>query len=174
MKTDLYLWAQSLDNQAPDVIFKDREELFDDESRQKLVSEIYEIPKSNIKVLPADAAVTIRYSYPKFVIEAIPTEKDQVNRLAPIVIYGVLRENFAEYEVKNVCEHIKNFVSCRLNRTLDDSVLKAIRDELSEILKHKKGRSAIQLFQPNPKFGYRFANGLNLLVDKFVRYWKSF
>jgi hypothetical protein len=172
--TDLYFWAQSLDNQAPDVIFKNGVELSDDESRQKLVSEIYEIPKSNIDVLPAGAGITIRYSYSKFVIEAIPTQKDEINRLAPIVIYGVLPNDFSEDWAEGVRNDIQNIVSNKLNRTLDDSVLKAIRDELSEILKYKNGSSAIQLFQPNPKFGYRFANGLNLLVDKFVRYWKSF
>ena len=90
--TDLYFWAQSLDNQAPDEIFKNEVKLSDDESRQKLVSEIYAIPKTNIKVLPANAGVTMRYSYPKFVIEAIPTQQDTIKRLAPIVIYGVLRD----------------------------------------------------------------------------------
>ena len=51
--TDLYFWAQSLDNQAPDLILKDEEELSDDKLRQELVSNIYEIPKSNIEVLQA-------------------------------------------------------------------------------------------------------------------------
>ncbi|NJN24021.1 MAG: hypothetical protein HC810_06005 [Acaryochloridaceae cyanobacterium RL_2_7] len=116
---DLAFWAQSLDNQAPDVIFKDGQELSDDELRQKLVSEIYEIPKSNIEVAPTDSSVTIRYSYPKFVIEAVPTEKDQANRLAPIVIYGVLPDDFSEPWVKDVCNEIENFVSETLKRTLD-------------------------------------------------------
>ncbi|MEG4409285.1 hypothetical protein [Microcoleus sp. MON2_D5] len=123
--TDLYFWAQSLDNQAPDLIFKNEEELSDDESRQKLVSEIYEIPKSNIEVLPADAPVTIRYSYPKFVIEAIPTEKDTIKRRAPIVIYGELPDDFSEDGVKDVYNRIASVVSDKLNRTLDDSALEA-------------------------------------------------
>jgi hypothetical protein len=131
--TDLYFWAQSLDNQAPDVIFKNGKELSDDESRQKLVSDIYEIPKSNIEILAADEGVTIRYSYSKFVIEAIPIEKDQVNRLAPIVIYGVLPNDFSEDWPEEVCNEIKSFVSHTLNRNLDHKALVVIQDGLSEI-----------------------------------------
>ena len=106
---DLSFWAQSLDNQSPDVIFKDGEELSDDELRQRLVSEIYEVPKSNIEVLTIDSSVSVRYSYPKFVIEAVPTEKDQVNRLAPIVIYGVLPNDWSEIWSKDVCSEIEKF-----------------------------------------------------------------
>jgi hypothetical protein len=135
---NLSFWAQSLDNQSPDIIFKDGEELSDDKLRQKLVSEIYEIPKNNIEVLSANSAVTVRYSYPKFVIEAIPTEKDQVNRLAPIVIYGILPDNLSEIWIKEVCTGIEDFVSNRLKRTLDNSALVAIHDWLSETLEKKK------------------------------------
>lgn len=150
--TDLYFWAQSLDNQAPDVIFKNEEELSDDESRQKLVSEIYEIPKSNIEVVPADAAVTIRYSYPNFVIEAISIKKDHLDRLTPIVIYGVLSDNFSQDGVNKVYDRIANFVvSDKLDRKLDSRELEAIQNGLSEILTNRNGRFAIQPFQSNQK-----------------------
>lgn len=137
---DLSFWAQSLDNQSPDMIFKDGQELSadDDELRQKLVSEIYKIPSSNIEVLTADSSVTVRYSYPKFVIEAIPAEKDQVNRLAPIVIYGVLPNDGSESWSKDVRKEIETFVSNKLNRTLDSSALVAIENWLNKILKKKR------------------------------------
>ena len=178
MKEDLYFWAQSLDNQAPDVIFKNEEELSDDESRQKLVSEIYEIPKSNIEVLTADPAVTFRYSYPKFVIEAIPTQKDQLKRLAPIVIYGVFPDNFSEDGVEDVRKDIEwvekvrkdieIFVSHRLNRTLDDRALVAIKDKLSEILKKKTEESRFSLIRVIKTFLYRLRKGLSFLVDQLL------
>jgi len=148
---DLYFWAQSLDNQAPDVIFKNGEKLSDDKSRQQLVSEIYEIPRSNIEVLHAHAAVTIRYNYSKFVIEAIPIEKDTVKRLAPIVIYGELPKNFSQAWIESVGSDIHNFVSTKLDRNLDESALEAIKNGLAEILNNKDRRSAIQSFQFNPK-----------------------
>ena len=178
--TDLYFWAQSLDNQAPDVIFKNEEELSDDESRQKLVSDIYEIPKSNIEVLPADAAVTIRYSYPNFVIEAISIKKDHLDRLAPIVIYGVLSDNFPQDGVKKVYDRIANFVvSDKLNRKLDSRELEAIQNGLSKILTNNKDRrSAIQSFQSNPQVSLLLllnswellVNRLKLLVKIILRY----
>jgi hypothetical protein len=149
--TDLYFWAQSLDNQAPDVIFKNGKALSDDESRQKLVSEIYEIPRSNIEVLHTHAAVTIRYNSSKFVIEAIPLEKDTVKRLAPIVIYGELPKNFSQPWIDSVGSDIHNFVSTKLDRNLDKSALEAIKNGLSKILNNKDRRSAIQSFQFNLK-----------------------
>ncbi|MEG4309278.1 MULTISPECIES: hypothetical protein [unclassified Microcoleus] len=144
--TDLYFWAQSLDNQAPDKFFKNGVELSDPESRQKLVLEIYGIPKRNVKVLPADAGVTMRYRYPKFVIEAIPTEQDTIKRLAPIVIYGVLSDNFSKDGVEDfVYNRIASDVSEKLNRTVNRRALEAIQKGLFEILNNKKP------FQVSPK-----------------------
>lgn len=145
---NLSFWAQSLDNKSPDVIFKDGEELSDDELRQKLVSEIYEVPKSNINALTIDSSVRVRrYSYPKFVIEAIPTEKDQVNRLAPVIIYGILPNDWSETWIKDVCSEIENFVSSRLKRTLDSSALIAIQNWLNETLKKKKTDVSLNIIQ---------------------------
>lgn len=176
---NLSFWAQSLDNQDPDVIFKDGQELSDDKSRQKLVSEIYEIPKSNIEVLTADPAVTFRYSYPKFVIEAIPTQQDTIKRLAPIVIYGVFPDNFSEDGVEDerkdiewvedVRKDIEIFVSHRLNRTLDDRALVAIKDRLSEILKKKTEESRFSLLSVIKTFLYRLRKWLSFLVDQLLR-----
>jgi hypothetical protein len=134
---DLSFWAQSLDNQSPDIIFSDGKELSDDESRQNLVSEIYEIPKNNLKTLPASSGVTIRYFYPKFVIEVIPTERDQVHRLAPVIIYGILPENCSGTWIGEVCNEIEEFILKRLQRTLDQGVLTAIQDSLNEAIKKK-------------------------------------
>lgn len=172
----LFFWAQSLDNQAPDLIFKDGEELSDDESRQNLVSEIYAIPRSNSKVLSADSTVTIRYSDPRFVIEAIPTEKDQANRLAPIVIYGSLPSVSKETDdgalkesVSEVCNEIKSFVSNTLKRTLDDSALLAIHDWLYETLKKKTENSQLNLFSLIKSFLDPLVNWFKIMVGKLPR-----
>lgn len=161
---DLCFWAQSLDNQSPDVIFKGGEELSDDELRQKLVSEIYEVPKSNIQILTTDSSVTVRCSYLKFVIEAIPTEKDQVNRLAPIIIYGVLPNDWSEVWVKDICSEIENFVSSKLNRTLDGSALVAIQNWLNETLKKKTDLQNTP-FNKVKRFLVRLASWLKAMVD---------
>lgn len=136
--TNLSFWAQSLDNQAPDLIFRKGEELSDDESRQELVLAIDEIPKSNIKTSPTNSDVTIRSSDKNFVIEVISTEKDQANRLAPIVIYGALPERFSEDWVKDVCNEIKSFVPNTLKRTLEQGDLEAIENMLNEIPKKNR------------------------------------
>jgi len=166
---DLSFWAQSLDNRSPDVIFRDGEELSDDESRQKLVSEIYEVPKSDIEALLADSSVTVRYSDPRFVIEAIPTEKDQVNRLAPIVIYGVLPNDWSELWIKDVRDEIENFVSSRLKRTLDSSALVAIQNWLNETLKKKKADLRSNPLNLVQSFLVRLANWLKIVVGKLFK-----
>lgn len=166
---NLSFWAQSLDNQAPDIIFRDGEELLDDDARQKLVSEIYEIPKSNIKRFSTDSDFTVRCRYPKFVIEAIPTEKDQIDRLAPIVIYGVLPNDWSEIWVQDVCNEIEDFVSSRLKRTLDRSTITAIQDWLNETLKKKKvelERRSTNLIQ---RFLIQLVGWLKIGVDKLFK-----
>lgn len=40
---NLLFWVQSLDNESPDVIIRNRKELSDDKLKEQLVSEIYEI-----------------------------------------------------------------------------------------------------------------------------------
>jgi hypothetical protein len=142
---NLSFWAQSLDNKSPDIIFSDGKELHDDASRQKLVSEIYAVPKNKAETLSLKSSVSIRYSDQKFVIEVIPTEKDQVNRLSPVVVYGQFVDPFDEKEwvgdeqwINNVCDEISIFVSDRIKRTLDDVTLESIRNVLKETLKKKR------------------------------------
>lgn len=142
---NLSFWAQSLDNKSPDIIFSNGQELHDDESRQKLVSEIYAVPKNKIETLSPKSSVNIRYGDQNFVMEVIPTEKDQLNRLAPVVVYGQFVDPLDDKEwiddekwIKNVCDEISVFVSDRIQRTLDDVTLESIRSVLKETLKKKR------------------------------------
>jgi hypothetical protein len=140
---NLSFWAQSLDNKSPDIIFSNEKEL-EDESRQKLVSEIYAVPKNKIETLSPKSSVNIRYGDQKFVMEVIPTEKDQLNRLAPVVVYGQFvdpdeKEGVDDEWITNVCNAISCFVSAQIKRTLDDMTLASIRSVLKETLK-KRGR----------------------------------
>lgn len=163
---DLSFWAQSLDNQSPEVIFKDGEELSNDELRQKLVLEISEVPKSNIEILNTDSSVTVRYRFPRFVIKVIPNEKDQVNRLAPIIIYGILPDDASEEWPNDVCREIEKFVSTTLKRTLDSSALMAVQDWLNGILKKKADLQSSPL-NIIKRFLVRLAIWLKL--DKFLQ-----
>lgn len=134
---NLSFWAQSLDNQSPDILVKDGEELSDDKLRQELVSEIYAVTTKK-EISPPGSSVTVRYSDPKFVIEAIPTEKDEVNRIAPIVIYGELRDDFSLEWIEEACDEIEKVVSDKIKRTLHHSTLEAIRNWLTQTLEKKK------------------------------------
>jgi hypothetical protein len=137
MKEHLSFWVQSLDNKSPDIIIKGGTHLCDDKSRQELISEIYRIPKNNktkIKLHPSPA-ITLYSSRQKFVIEAVPSEKDQSNRLAPIIIYGVLPNVLPETWAKDVHVVIKAAVSDDLKRTLDDDAFNDIETLLNELKK---------------------------------------
>lgn len=135
---NLSFWVQSLDNQSPDIIISNREKLYDEKLRQQLVSEIYEVPAKNRENLLSEPSVTVRYNNSEFVIEAIPIEKDQANRLAPIVIYGKWPEKLSSDWIEAVCTEIENVVSEQIQRTLNRSTLEAIRNWLTNTLEVKK------------------------------------
>lgn len=139
--TNLSFWAQSLDNESPDFIYRNGEKLSNDELRQQFVSEIYEFPAKKLESFPSDSSISIRYSDPKFVIEAIPSQKDQANRLAPVLIYGEFPDNPSSEWVDNVCDEIEKFIQDKLGRTLDSNTLRAINNWLNKILDEKKKKS---------------------------------
>ena len=79
---NLFFWVQSLDNQSPDLIFQGREKIVNESIGQKIVSEIYQLAGEKIKL---SSEVTVRLKYPKFVIEAIPIEKDLASQADPML-----------------------------------------------------------------------------------------
>ena len=148
---ELYLLAQSLDNQSSDVIVKfnvnvkpDDQVLLADgdlseEDRSGVVSNIYKVSgkKQNL-----GQEVSIRSRGEEFVIEAIPDEKDEINRLAPVVIYGKLdRESLTEDIddwTKRISERIKEEVKSKLDRTLSQEAIETIKKGLQNVLEKKK------------------------------------
>ncbi|MBE9141766.1 hypothetical protein [Planktothrix mougeotii] len=142
---NLLFWVQSLDNESPDVIIKNRKELSDDKLEQQLVLEIYEIPAKKREIAQYGPSVTVRHSDPKFVIEVIPIEKDESNRLAPIVIYGEFPEEGSSDWVNNVCNEIQEVVSNQIKRTLQNGTLESIEKWLNEELEAKKKKVQFQI-----------------------------
>jgi hypothetical protein len=141
---NLFFWAQSLDNQTPDLIFKGGEELSDDLPRQGVISEIYKVPGQKKQLLSSNSEVSIRFSEPKFVLEIIPIEKDQMNRLAPVVIYGELPEDLSPDWVERSCTEIRDVVVHKLNRTLSRDAVPAIQKWFSSFLEEKKKKDERQ------------------------------
>ncbi len=141
---NLFFWAQSLDNKAPDLIWEDSEELSDQLRRQQVISEIYEVRGRKTKLPSATSEITVRFSDPKFVVEALPTEKDQANRSAPIVIYGELPEELSNEWIESSCTKISEIVSDKLNRTLSKDAVTAIQGWFTEILEEKKKKVEVQ------------------------------
>ncbi|MFB2878341.1 hypothetical protein [Floridanema aerugineum] len=140
----LFFWAQSLDNKAPDLIFKDNEQLTDNSERQQIVSKIYEVSGKKLEFSSPNSEVTIRFSDPKFVIETLPIEKDQANRLAPIVIYGELPEEFSPDWIERSCSEIREVVAHKLNRTLNRDAVTKIQEWFKSVLEAKKKKVDIQ------------------------------
>ena len=141
---NLFFWAQSLDNKAPDLIFRDNEQLTDNSERQQIVSKIYEVSGKKLEFSSPNSEVTIRFSDPKFVIETLPIEKDQANRLAPIVIYGELPEEFSSNWIERSCSEIREVVAHKLNRTLNEDALTKIQEWFTRVLEEKKKKVEIQ------------------------------
>jgi hypothetical protein len=141
---NLLFWVQSLDNESPDVIIRNRKELSDDKLKQQLVLEIYEIPAKKIEISLHGPSVTVRHSDPKFVMEVIPVEKDESNRLAPIVIYGKFPEECPANWVKDVCTEIQEVISNQIKRTLQNGTLESIEKWLNDKLEEKKKQVQFQ------------------------------
>jgi hypothetical protein len=144
MKNLLVFWAQSLDNKAPDLIWEDSEELSDQLRRQQVISEIYEVRGRKTTLPSATSEITVRFSDPKFVVEALPTEKDQANRSAPIVIYGELPKELSNEWIESSCTKISDIVSDKLNRTLSKDAVTVIQGWFTEILEEKKKKVEVQ------------------------------
>jgi hypothetical protein len=142
--TNLSFFAQSLDNESRDIIIQNREELYNDESRRKLVFEISEVRGKKIEISLRGPSVTVRHSDPKFVMEVIPLEKDESNRLAPIVIYGKFPEECPSDWVNNVCNEIQEVISNQIKRTLQNGTLESIEKWLNHELEEKKKRVQFQ------------------------------
>ncbi len=134
----LFFWVQPLDNKSPDLIFKGREKIDNQSTAQKIVSEIYALSGKRKELSPE---VTVRYDDYNFVIEVIPTEKDEENRLAPIVIYGEFtkEENFSEW-VETSCDSIREVVGDNLKRTLEENTLLKVNEWFNEVLEAKKNK----------------------------------
>jgi len=141
---NLVFWAQSLDNKAPDLIFRNNEQLTNNSERKQIISEIYEFSGKKLEFPSPNSEVTIRFSDPKFVIETVPIEKDQANRLAPIVIYGELQEDFSSVWIEDSCSEIREVVAHKLNRTLNEDALTKIQEWFNSVLEAKKNKVVIQ------------------------------
>lgn len=162
---NLLFWVQSLDNESPDVIIKNRKELSDDKLEQQLVLEIYEIPAKKIEIAQSGPSVTVRYSDPKFVMEVIPFEKDESNRLAPIVIYGEFPEECPSNWVNNVCNEIQEVVSNQIKRTLQNGTLESIEKWLNEELDAKKKQVQLQINLISLSISLFVPLGVSLLIQ---------
>jgi hypothetical protein len=127
--------SQSLDNESPNVIAKDRRvlDISEQELRQKLVYEINSIVSEKTKVKDTNNVVFYRRKS-KFVIEIIPVQRDVINRLSPVVAFGEFPENneFSTPWVDDVCNQIEWFISEGVNRTLGSQTLPTIRNWLTE------------------------------------------
>jgi len=163
--TNLSFFAQSLDNESRDIIIRKRKELSDDESRRKLVLEIYEIPAKKREIPGSNSSVTVRYSDPKFVMEVIPIEKDESNRLAPIVIYGEFPEEGSSDWVNNVCNEIQEVVSNQIKRTLQNGTLESIEKWLNEELEAKKKQVQLQINLISLSISLFVPLGVSLLIQ---------
>jgi hypothetical protein len=140
----LSFFAQNLDNKSRDIIIQNGEELYNDESRRKLVFEISEVRAKKIEIALYGSSVTVRHSDPKFVMEVIPIEKDESNRLAPIVIYGKFPEECPANWVKDVCTEIQEVISNQIKRTLQNGTLESIEKWLNDKLEEKKKQVQFQ------------------------------
>lgn len=141
-------WAQSLDNESSNLIGVNGSLLSsaEEQMRQQVVSNIYQVVSEKTKVTSTTNVAFYRKES-KFVIEAVPLERDVANRLSPIVIIGdfPVVNNFSDSWIDRVCTQIEIFVSESMNRTLSKSTLDSIKSWLTdEALLQKKKRWMLQ------------------------------
>ncbi|MBD2483822.1 hypothetical protein [Planktothrix sp. FACHB-1365] len=137
-------WTQSTDNKAPDIIAiaKDGQELKFEPSenikeRQHAVSRIYKIAEEKNRV-DSESKITLYRRDSDFVIEAVPVERDCINREAPIIISGKLPEEWTEKWGEEVRSMTEKFASDeKVQRTFEDEILKTMEQALKDVSQKK-------------------------------------
>ncbi|MFB2895408.1 hypothetical protein ACE1CI_21095 [Aerosakkonemataceae cyanobacterium BLCC-F50] len=142
--------AQSHDNISPDTLINNGEKLTSQAERQQLTSEIFKLISEKTKQLDKPS-ITIYYTSPKFVIKIIPSKnnKDELNRLAPVYIYGNLSEAASTLDprirAKEICKEVAILIKKdNIDRELDEDTMKEIEKWLAQTME-KKIRTTAQI-----------------------------
>jgi hypothetical protein len=151
--TSIEFWAQSLDNISSNSIASGHQMLDpekDEKQRQDIVSNVYSIvsEKTKVKFNPEETDIVVYCKGSEFVIEAIPIQRDVVDRLSPIIIYGKFPRINANVEdgekwADKIYNEIEWFVN-EINRELSEQTSKSIKRWLNAELIKKKQKKTVE------------------------------
>lgn len=121
--SSFFLWAQSLDNSSPDVIYVNSEALDAKEHlarRQDVVSLVSKVTRTT-KARSISDAVAIYLGKEHFVLTVVLPEKDVLNRKAPILCFGELANPENTSASEDALLYISNFIQ-KIGRTFPASI----------------------------------------------------
>lgn len=140
---ELCHWAQQIKSTNPDIIYKGKIELNpvkDKQERETILSAIDEVvlPKKNkVGINIEYKGVKIYYNTKSFVVTSIPIERDNYERLSPILSYGYFPEKYLSKDwIETVSKEIKNF-ALSIDRTFSNETLLTIKDALIQAEERK-------------------------------------
>lgn len=133
MTNNFYL-AQALDNKSPDHIHINSTVLPENATqRQEISSLISKVTMSGTS-LYNDGGVKLTELKGNVVIEIDTCQRDNIGRLAPIIVYFSTPKNISDAFINSQCSDILNFTQ-KINRTVSDENVKKIRSGLSHLKK---------------------------------------
>ena len=132
------LWAQALDNRSPDHFDVSGRELLETDSveRERAVSCVSHVVKSGVRIHAA-AGVFLTTNRTHFVLEVPSSERDQYDRIAPIICYGEHAQTDTDTTAAAAALAVDDFAH-RIGRTISPEHLDAAR--LSFVALKKKAR----------------------------------
>lgn len=146
--------AQQLKGTDPDIIAQEGEcypvqaerkikFIEESEDRDRAITAINSVisrAKTSKKEFLMPGGVIIYYNNQNFVVKSIPTDRDDYNRLSPILSYGYFpeknwqTEDFLEEWSNIISESVNSFVN-EIGRSFDDHALSEMKKGLKEVQK---------------------------------------
>jgi hypothetical protein len=136
MRHKFTLWAQALDNTAPDHFDVRGRDLDANETvlRQTAVSNVSNVIKNGRRIYDQDG-VLLTVDTSNFVVEVPSVQRDRTGRTAPIVCHGVYDAGAADSDSASAVAALNDFAT-RIGRTLQPEHLTLVRLSF-EVLKKK-------------------------------------
>ena len=147
--TNIFYWAQALDNTSADYIFLGNIALIPEKisQRQEIVSSISKVTTSG-SLIYQDGGVKLTEFKKRVVMEVDTCQRDNLGRLAPLVACFDADINIDTSFIDYICSDVLNFAQ-RINRSIspDDSAKMLLAlNQLKKAYSRKKNALIMALF----------------------------
>ena len=145
MTDKFILWAQALDNTAPDHFDLYGKSLDPEDTvrRQEAVSKVSSVIKNGVRLIE-ESSVLLTADASHFVIEVPSAQRDCAGRTAPIVCYGNYQTTAGDVLGKSVSDELEDFAK-RIGRTLQQEHFELARSSFETLKKKSSTKKLVSM-----------------------------